>query len=548
MPAEAKSALKKGVSLIPSSAQAYIDAGDGASSGDEEETIDVLSQPRESAITLRRGTIMRQIYEKRTVMVCVRIRPFNTREKDRNAVNCIEVNSPESLTITENKKKKGFTFDAVFPIGSTQTQCYELSVQPILHKAIQGFNGCVFAYGQTGAGKTFTMMGYGKGEDAGVIPQLCNELFEQIEMNEDQSYGIQISYLEIYQEQLRDLLAGKPKKGKKAKKKLKISVDAKGARGVFVSGIEMRDVTNYDQVETFIDKGNAIRQTGATAMNATSSRSHAVLTIYIHAQDKNDMEGWSKKICKLHMIDLAGSERAASTGATGAALKEGAAINASLSALGNVVNALTSKSKHIPYRDSKLTRLLQDSLGGNAYTLMISNLSPADINDAETLGTLRFAERAKKIKNKAVVNQDPTLAKIGKLMAEIKELKAKLKRGGGAGSGQLLDEMKKLEEDNKDLASKNVELLAECQNLASIINKKGTTGAAGNKVKKRMSLFQGGKVINVTKIVHVPKYVEKDGEVIMVGLELEDEDEDHTEDGEPCCIAKCGPIDRKSVV
>jgi hypothetical protein len=260
-----------------------------------------------------------------------------------------------------------------------------------------------------------------------MIPLLCHDLFKQIKMlNGVKCISVSCSLLEIYNEQLNDLLVeGKPRD-------LQIHHDSReGGRGLYVEGISEHAVESSESLLKLLAQGQARRMVGQTNMNEHSSRSHSVFTLHIAVSDVDDKEGATQTVAKLHLVDLAGSERQKATGAAGDRLKEGAQINLSLSALGNVINALTESSgkrKHIPYRDSKLTRLLQDSLGGNSYTALICNVSPATANADETVSSLRFAERAKSIENVAVINRDPNSARIAELLDENKALKAKVAR------------------------------------------------------------------------------------------------------------------------
>jgi len=312
----------------------------------------------------------------------------------------------------------------VFDGNSSQAEVFE-DVLPFVHSALDGYNVCIFAYGQTGSGKTYTMQGEGHGEQRGVIPLMCTELFSQIEERKDaKNITVQCSVLEIYNEKVKDLLMPD-------NEDLQIREDtALGGRGIHVEGLFESPVRSCGDVLALIEKAQARRAVGQTNMNEHSSRSHAVVTLKIASCDCGDAEGITLTVSKLHLIDLAGSERQKATGATGDRLKEGAQINLSLSALGNVIAALTDAKggRHVPYRDSKLTRLLQDSLGGNSYTVMICNVSPAKINAEEILSSLRFAERAKKIQNKAAVNRDPKSEKILELMRENQALLAKVGR------------------------------------------------------------------------------------------------------------------------
>lgn len=289
----------------------------------------------------------------------------------------------------------------------------------------EGYNGTVFAYGQTGCGKSFSMQGVSKPpSQRGIIPRAFEHMFEAIAATANTKFLVHASYLEIYNEEIRDLLGTDVKK----KMDLKESNDS----GVYVGGLSMHPVHNVAECEKVMEKGWKSRAVGATLMNADSSRSHSIFTVYLERVQTDEEDGNIRK-GKLNLVDLAGSERQAKTGATGDRLKEATKINLSLSALGNVISALVDgKSKHIPYRDSKLTRLLQDSLGGNTKTLMIACLSPADNNYDESLSTLRYANRAKNIKNKPKVNEDAKDALLREYQEEIRRLKSMITESGAA--------------------------------------------------------------------------------------------------------------------
>ncbi len=405
--------------------------GDGRARGKS------YNAPERLAPLVRRQSSMHRELARSQVVVCVRVRPLNAQEsKEAGSDVCVHKTGPSTLSC----ENRAFTVDAVLDETASQQAVYELTAKTVLAKVMEGYNGCIFAYGQTGSGKTFSMIG-GDGDSgvhlAGVIPRCCRALFARARADAGRTYLIKATFIEVYQEKLRDLLSGTESS------RLEIRHDkAVGGRGIYVTGVRERLCGSVDDVMRLLAEGTARRVEGTTNMNAHSSRSHAVMSLKISSQDADDNEGFSRTVSKLNLIDLAGSERAKATGATGARLKEGASINASLSALGNVVNALTSSSssqwggrvrQHIPYRDSKLTRLLQDSLGGNAFTSMLCNVSPAKVNAAETASSLRFAERTKKIENRATVNRDPKLALIaeltdqnGKLRGEVKRLRQKI--------------------------------------------------------------------------------------------------------------------------
>ena len=291
--------------------------------------------------------------------------------------------------------------------------------------ALQGYNGTVFAYGQTGTGKSHTMEGqWEPAELRGIIPRAFLHIFERIEQTHDQNFLVRASYLEIYNEEVRDLLSKDPKN------RLEIKEDVE--RGVYVKDLTSYVVKGVTEMENVLLAGKKNRSVGATLMNQDSSRSHSIFTVVIESSALGADGDKHIKAGKLNLVDLAGSERQAKTGATGDRLKEATKINLSLSALGNVISALVdSKTSHVPYRDSKLTRLLQDSLGGNTKTVMVANLGPADYNFDETSSTLRYANRAKNIKNKPKINEDPKDAMLREFQEEIQRLRAALEKQHG---------------------------------------------------------------------------------------------------------------------
>ncbi len=332
--------------------------------------------------------------------------------------------------------KSYWSFDKSDPNYAGQDNLHDDLGKPLLDNAFQGYNNCIFAYGQTGSGKSYSMMGYGK--EAGVIPKICQDMFERIgEMQQDKTLRctVEVSYLEIYNERVRDLLNPSTKGN--------LKVREHPSTGPYVEDLAKLVVSSFSEIENLMDEGNKARTVAATNMNETSSRSHAVFTLTL-TQKRFDVETKMamEKVAKISLVDLAGSERATSTGATGARLKEGAEINRSLSTLGRVIAALADLSEgkkkktgkgvgQVPYRDSVLTWLLKDSLGGNSMTAMIAAISPADINFDETLSTLRYADSAKRIKNHAVVNEDANARMIRELKEELTALRGKLSSGGG---------------------------------------------------------------------------------------------------------------------
>ncbi|KAK7235943.1 microtubule motor protein [Aureococcus anophagefferens] len=401
-----------------------------------------------------------------TVKVVVRVRPLS-RKEIQDGHDAATVADEATGRITCNNPKadasdppKAFTFDAVFDPNITQRKLYDICSAPVVDAVLAGFNGTIFACGQTGAGKTLTMEGVpDPPELRGIIPNAFQQIFDRVALaQEGQQFLVRASYLEIYNEEIRDLLSKDPKN----KLELKENVDS----GVYVKDLTSFIVKSSHEIDQVMQAGKknrsvAAKSTGragtprpnfkilelgpsrATLMNAGSSRSHAIFTIIVERAETDEVRGEHITVGKLNLVDLAGSERQGKTGATGDRLKEATKINLSLSALGNVISALVDgKSQHIPYRDSKLTRLLQDSLGGNTKTVMCANCGPLGYNYDETVSTLRYANRAKNIKNKPKINEDPKDAMLREFTDEIARLQgrtwARLKAqlaGGGSGGG-----------------------------------------------------------------------------------------------------------------
>uniref|UniRef100_A0A671Y6S7 Kinesin family member 13B n=1 Tax=Sparus aurata TaxID=8175 RepID=A0A671Y6S7_SPAAU len=318
--------------------------------------------------------------------------------------------------------------------------------ESLLRNAFQGYNACIFAYGQTGSGKSYTMMG--SGDQPGLIPRLCSALFErtQTEGRKEESFTVEVSYMEIYNEKVRDLLD--PKGGRQP-----LRVREHKVLGPYVDGLSRLAVASYKDIESLMSEGNKSRTVAATNMNEESSRSHAVFNIILTHTLKDLQSGTSgEKVSRLSLVDLAGSERAAKTGAAGERLKEGSNINKSLTTLGLVISALAeqgtakNKNKFVPYRDSVLTWLLKDCLGGNSRTAMVATVSPAADNYEETLSTLRYADRAKNIVNHAVVNEDPNARIIRELREEVEKLRDQLTQAESLKAPDLKD---RLEESEK---------------------------------------------------------------------------------------------------
>lgn len=353
---------------------------------------------------------------------------MNSREIAMKCKSVIQLSTEKCTCSLLNPRdfsapSKLFTFDGVYGENSTTEQIYNEIAYPLIESVLDGYNSTIFAYGQTGCGKSFSMQGVQEPDcQRGIIPRAFEHIFEAISVAEDYKYLVLASYLEIYNEEIRDLLGPNTKK----KLELKENPDV----GVYVNDLSFHAVHNVSECQNLMDQGWRNRAVGATLMNADSSRSHSIFTISVEMMPTSQsLVGCSSSIRrgKLNLVDLAGSERQAKTKATGDRLKEATKINLSLSALGNVISALVDgKAKHIPYRDSKLTRLLQDSLGGNTKTLMVACLSPADNNYDETLSTLRYANRAKNICNQPHINEDPKDTMLREYQEEIQKLRALL--------------------------------------------------------------------------------------------------------------------------
>lgn len=350
------------------------------------------------------------------VKVLCRFRPMNKREKAEGSTDVVRLTE---TSVYVGDRKKPFNFDYVFEPTATQEEVYNKGAKPVVEEILKGFNGTIFAYGQTGSGKTHTMQGpdIHDAEWKGIIPRMIETIFNHIEEAEEKlEFMVKVSYMEIYNERLRDLLDPT---------KLDLRIREHKVKGVYVEGAAEEYVGCEEDVIRLMELGGANRKVSSTQMNEVSSRSHS---IFIMQVVQKDLAAGSTQTGKLFLVDLAGSEKVGKTGATGDTLKEAQNINKSLSALGNVINALTDgKSKHIPYRNSKLTRLLQESLGGNAKTTLCINCSPSSFNEKETISTLRFGTRAKSIQNKAVQNKERSVGELTMLLnkatQEIKALK-----------------------------------------------------------------------------------------------------------------------------
>ncbi|KAF7894322.1 hypothetical protein EAF00_007836 [Botryotinia globosa] len=343
-----------------------------------------------------------------SIKVVCRFRPQNRIENEQGAQPVVKFEADDTCALDSNGAAGSFTFDRVFGMSSRQKDIFDFSIKPTVDDILNGYNGTVFAYGQTGAGKSYTMMGTNLDNDdgRGVIPRIVEQIFASILSSPGTiEYTVRVSYMEIYMERIRDLL--QPQNDN-------LPIHEEKNRGVYVKGLLEVYVSSVQEVYEVLKRGGDARVVASTNMNAESSRSHSIFVITI---TQKNVETGSAKSGQLFLVDLAGSEKVGKTGASGQTLEEAKKINKSLSALGMVINNLTDgKSSHIPYRDSKLTRILQESLGGNSRTTLIINCSPSSYNAEETLSTLRFGMRAKAIKNKAKVNAELSPAELKALL------------------------------------------------------------------------------------------------------------------------------------
>jgi kinesin family member 5 len=335
------------------------------------------------------------------VIVTCRFRPLNTQEKDLNLPLTVSF-TPDNKSIIFNQNletpvedRKVFTFDHVFLPSSEQIKIYNLVAAPIVDDVLKGFNGTIFAYGQTASGKTFTMTGPDIYDDSnkGIIPRMVETIFEKIlDSEESLEYHIKAGFFEVYNEKIYDLVNIR-------KTDLKVKEDK--VRGFFVSGLSEVSIDSVQTLMKLIAFSQENRKTAPTLMNASSSRSHSIFMLTIHQRNYDDL---TEREGKLYLVDLAGSEKVCKTLATGKVLEEAKSINLSLTVLGKVISALNKKQPHVPYRDSILTKVLSQSLGGNSKTALVLTCSPSPANESETLSTLRFGTLAKTIKNKAIIN------------------------------------------------------------------------------------------------------------------------------------------------
>lgn len=372
------------------------------------------------------------------VMVVCRARPLNNKEIEKGAKCCLEFSkdkkniainmaSETSAAFGQNR----FIFDHIFDMKSIQKDVYDIAARPIIDSVLDGFNGTIFAYGQTSSGKTHTMQGpdISDVENQGIIPRMVRTIFNRIETaSENIEFTVKISMCEIYNERIKDLMDP-------TKDNLKIHEEK--SKGVYIQDVTEIYCSEEGEIYALMKQGNANRATTATLMNDVSSRSHALFILTISMDNRDD---GSCKVGKLFLVDLAGSEKISKTGAQGTVLEEAKNINKSLTTLGKVIVALTDKKvQHIPYRESKLTRILSESLGGNSKTLLIITCSPHPFNDSETLSTLRFGARARNIKNAPKVNKEYTVPELKRLLEKSEEKIDALKKHIKILEKQILD-------------------------------------------------------------------------------------------------------------
>ncbi|KAL3684384.1 hypothetical protein R1sor_002406 [Riccia sorocarpa] len=462
------------------------------------------------------------------VKVALNIRPLIGLERIQGCKDCITVVPGEPQVQIGSHS---FTFDHVYGgTSKSMSLIFEECVAPLVEGLFHGYNATVLAYGQTGSGKTYTMgTGYTVGGSTeGVIPQVMDTIFHRVDsLREKVDFQIRVSFIEIHKEEVHDLLDPAPPATVKAELanaggfgsgssknlvggKAPIQIRETINGGITLAGVTETDVASQSEMAVCLEQGSLCRATGSTMMNTRSSRSHAIFTITLEQRRKWEMpldgssiifeDAGEDYLCaKLHLVDLAGSERAKRTGADGVRFKEGVHINKGLLALGNVISALGDEKKrkeggHVPYRDSKLTRLLQDSLGGNSRTVMIACVSPADSNAEETLNTLKYANRARNIQNKPTVNRDPTAAEIQRLRQQVELMQAELlcaRAGSAPEEVQLLKEkIAWLEVSNNDLRKELKETRSQIEGLSG---KASEARLDRDKLQLRLEQLRSGK-------------------------------------------------------
>ncbi|KGN54222.1 kinesin-like protein KIN-5B [Cucumis sativus] len=412
------------------------------------------------------------------VQVVLRCRPLNDDEqksKVPQVISCNEIRREVSVlqSVANKQVDRIFSFDKVFGPKAQQRSIYEQAIAPIVNEVLEGFNCTVFAYGQTGSGKTYTMEGGMKNKnkdlpaEAGVIPRAVRQIFDTLE-EQNADYSMKVTFLELYNEEITDLLAQEDQSrsaDEKQKKPISLMEDGKGA--VVVRGLEEEAVYSLSEIYTLLERGSARRRTADTLLNKRSSRSHSIFSITLHIKESSVGDEELIKCGKLNLVDLAGSENISRSGAREARAREAGEINKSLLTLGRVINALVEHSSHIPYRDSKLTRLLRDSLGGKTKTCVIATISPSASCLDETLSTLDYAQRAKYIKNKPEANQKISKAVLLKdLYLEIERMKEDIRAARDKNGVYIPRERYAQDEAEKKEKSERIEQLENELNLS----------------------------------------------------------------------------------
>jgi len=429
-----------------------------------------------------------------SVKVVVRCRPLGSKEMEeqRECIVNVDMNQ-DSIAIcnpSNIKEIKSFTFDHTYDYRATQELIFSQTALPILESIMEGYNGTIFAYGQTGTGKTYTMEGNDNETDKGIIPRSIDWIFDNIKNYPAQQFLVRVSFVEIYNEEVRDLLS--------KVKRQKLNVREKD-KVFYVENVTVIQAENSRMTLDIMKAGRVNRATGATKMNPGSSRSHSIFSITVESSTLDEAGEAHYKVGKLNLVDLAGSERQSKTESTGERFIEATKINLSLTCLGSVINKLVSgKQQYIPYRDSKLTMLLQDSLGGNTKTVMIANVGPADYNYDETLNTLWYASRAKKIKNKPRINEDPKDALLRQYQEEIELMKKKLM---SMGKGDLVMQISGSSKGGKNIVNEEKQIqkaLEEMENERRQFKKQSED--AINKIKEQKDKTEKEKAKLIAEI------------------------------------------------
>jgi len=502
------------------------------------------------------------------VCVAVRVRPFNSTEKEMGCERCIDMNGKQTIIKDPSGKPRKYTFDYSFWSCDRENgdywdnrRVFDAIGMDCLNHAWDGFNVSIFAYGQTGSGKSYTMFGYG--EDVGIVPIICDRIFQMVSGHDNSgttktNFSIDVSMLEIYCEVTKDLLDGG--------KELKVREKSKEGK-FYCPGLSWENAKDYAMINDAMDRGMSVRTIASTAMNATSSRAHTIFQIRLKQSikeytDDGQLKMENERSALLCLVDLAGSERVSKTGATGATLKQGAAINLSLTTLGTVINVIVDnmkrkKKKHVPFRNSCLTKLLKHALGGNSKTIMVAALSPADRNYDESLSTLRFADRAKQIKTTATVNEDPKDKLIRDMAAELANLKKQIAGGsfgemGGVAGGIAKDEVDQMRSNYEmEMSALNEEIMRMAEQQASMPVFKRAASLDASKRHQYPYLLtitedkeeSGREGYFFQKASNTISGVEKDGAVYIKGLKIQ---EDHckmdlTEEGRVIVTPNCKP-------